>query len=92
MVIDIVNGTLKWLDLSLSRRIEHCNNIEANGSNIAKLGFAFTEKEFPNLYDLLVLHSAARGEIIEDKDEADTVFSVEEGTPYNTDTLLAEFL
>ena len=92
MVIDIVNGTLKWLDLSLLRRIEHCNNIEANGSNIAKLGFAFTEKEFPNLYDLLELHSAARGEIIEDKDEADTVFSIEEGTPYNTDTLLAEFL
>lgn len=37
----------------------------------------------PNLYELFELHARARGELIDDKGQAETIFSVKEGiTPF----------
>lgn len=47
----------------------------------------------PNLYDLFGLHGKARGRLVSEKDEAETVFSLEEEiTPFEIEQILAEFL
>ena len=92
MLIDLVDGSIKWLDLSLTKQMNYQNNLEANGSNVAKLAYAMNEKEFPNLYELLELHARGRGQIVDDEEKADIVFSVKENTPYDIETILADFL
>jgi len=47
----------------------------------------------PDLYDLFMLHAKARGELVDTLDQADTVYSVEQGiTPYDIEQIMAEYL
>ena len=55
--------------------------------------YAMTEKHFPNLYDLFALHIQARGERIDDQNQADTIFAVDQGIrPTDLDNILANFI
>jgi len=46
-----------------------------------------------NLYELFSLHASARGEKTEHKIEADTVFSLDDGTtPFQVTKILSEYL
>jgi len=56
------------------------------------LGKAFTNIHKPTLFDLLSLHVEARGTLVETQDEADVVFSVEAGTPFELDRIASEFM
>jgi hypothetical protein len=46
----------------------------------------------PSLYDLFVLHAAARGEQVQTPEDADTVFSVETGTPFRPEEIASQYL
>jgi hypothetical protein len=47
----------------------------------------------PDLYDLFRMHAEARGEFVDNIEDADTVFSIEEGiTPFDTDVIVSEYL
>ena len=55
--------------------------------------YAMTEKHFPNLYDLFALHIQARGEQVDDQNQADTIFAVDQGIrPTDLDNILANFI
>ena len=46
-------------------------------------------KKIAELYDLLLLHAVARGELTDKKEEADEIFDIEEGTtPFDIDTIV----
>jgi hypothetical protein len=46
-----------------------------------------------NLYELFELHIKARGEVVNSKEEAETIFSVEQGvTPFDIEVIAAEFM
>ena len=46
----------------------------------------------PNLYDLFNLHIQARGEFVATPEEADTVFSVANETPFHLEEIAANYL
>ena len=47
----------------------------------------------PDLYDLAVLHGQARGEMASSREEADTVFALDEGiTPFDADVWMADYI
>ena len=47
----------------------------------------------PTLYDLISLNVKARGVMVDNKEDADIIFDVDDGiTPYDTDVFMEEYL
>jgi len=92
-VIDLQEGTLYWADLALRSRPAIANNIEANKLGLVHYGYAVTNTIRPSLFNLFELHAQGRGESVDSKEDADIIFSIEEGvTPYCFDKIVSEFL
>jgi len=71
------------------------NNVETNLNKTQLMGKAMTEMVKPSLYDLFELHFEARGEeLVDKKEDADTVFAMTEGdvTPFDIETIMADYL
>lgn len=93
VILDLVERTVIWTDLSLTRHPDFCNNVEGNQKGMVLIGKAMTTLQKPNLYDLFMLHAQARGEVVATTDQAGTIFSVDEGvTPYDIEQIMAEYL
>lgn len=94
VIIDLQEREIVWLDLAMtSRNFYGGRNVESNRTTLALMLQAMTQVAKPNLYDLFRLHAEARGEIIEEIEEADTVFSIDEGiTPFDYETIVGEYL
>jgi hypothetical protein len=99
MIIDIVDRKVIWVDAAMTtggsrgyRYFSRGNNVASTRGTIELLGKAFTNIHKPTLYRLLSLHAAVRGEVVATKEEADVVFSVEAGTPFELDRIASEFM
>ena len=78
--------------LSAAKASELYNNVEGNQKGMVLMGQAMTSLTKPNLYDLFMLHAAARGHFVETRTRQ-TVFSVHEGiTPFDISKIMAEFI
>ncbi|WP_078414766.1 TerD family protein [Priestia abyssalis] len=92
-IVDLQERKVIWTDLSLTRDLEYDNTIEANQTGMVLVGKSMTTLVKPNLYDLFRLHMEARGELVENMDEADTIFSLDKGmTPFDIEAILAEYI
>ena len=93
VILDLVERTIIWTDLALTRYPDYYNNVEGNQKGMVLMGKAMTSLRKPDLYDLFMLHAKARGELVDTKDEADTIYAVDEGvTPYDMEQIMAEYL
>ncbi|WP_337100595.1 TerD family protein [Paenibacillus sp. YIM B09110] len=93
VILDLVERTIIWTDLSLTRSPDYYNNVEGNQGGMVLMGKAMTALRKPDLYDLFKLHAVARGESVDVAEQADTVFSLEKGvTPYDIELIMAEYL
>lgn len=93
MIIDLLERKVIWTDLGLKSNPNYFNNIRGNMSNLQLMAKAMTSLNKPNLHDLFTLHAQARGEIVENIEEADTVFSIDKGiTPFDTDIIVSEYI
>lgn len=94
MVFDLQERKMIWTDLAISHRPNHRINVESNERSVALMAKSINELVKPNLYDLFKLHCEAReAEFVETLEEADTVFSINEGvTPFDVDTIMSDFL
>jgi len=93
LVIDLDRMEVIWADLSLRENPLFYNNIEGNAKGTCLMGQAIVSLVRPNLYDLFMLNGLARGEIVEKKEDADVIFSVDEGiTPFDMDKIVADFI
>jgi len=93
VILDLVERTVIWTDLSLTRYPYFPNNVEGNQKGMVLMGKAMTTLRKPDLYDLFMLHAEARGEFVDSPEQADAVFSVETGvTPYDIERIMAEYL
>jgi stress response protein SCP2 len=94
MIIDLEERQVIWTDLSLKKNPSYCNNVHGNMSNLQLMAKSMTTLNKPNLHDLLMLHVEARGMgVVENIDEADTVFSLDKGiTPFDVDVIMAEYI
>ena len=97
VIFDCVAREMIWCDMNLS--LDGChrhyggNNVESNLYGVAATCYSMVNMSKPNLYDLIDLHIRARGLRVDNKEEADTVFDVNEGiTPFDTEVLVAEYL
>lgn len=97
MILDCETSQMVWCDagigLSDCRRHLGGNTLESNLSGVTLACHAIVHMPRTNLYDLLMLHVRARGELSETKEEADQILDVEEGiTPFDTEVILAEYM
>ncbi len=93
VVLDLDERKVVWADIGLKRHPKYVNNIEGNFSQVTLLGKSLTEVNKPNLYDLFMLHATARGSLVSEKSDADSVFSLETGvTPFDIERIVSEFL
>jgi stress response protein SCP2 len=93
MIIDLLERKVIWTDLGLRRNLDCYNNLHANMSSLQVTAKAMTGLNKPDLYDLFRMHAEARGEFVDNIEDADTVFSIEEGiTPFDTDVIVSEYL
>ena len=69
------------------------NNLESNLSAVEATCYSVANISKPNLYDLIDLHIRARGVRVENKEDADIIFDIEDGiTPYDLDVFMGEYL
>ncbi|QKS60198.1 TerD family protein [Paenibacillus barcinonensis] len=93
VILDLVERTIIWTDLALKRYPDYYNNVEGHQKGIVLMGRAMTTLRKPDLYDLFLLHAKARGELVDTKEQADTIYAVDEGvTPYDIEQIMAEYL
>ena len=93
VILDLETRQFIWTDLALSKNPYWYNNIEGNQKGMVLLGQAMANLRKPNLYDLYEAHALARGTLVDDKENADIVFSLDSGvTPFDTDVIISEFL
>jgi hypothetical protein len=96
VVFDLVKRQVIWCDMTLSTNglSSLTNNIECNGVKVADMCEAIVKMRKTSLYDLFHMHVVGRnGVLTAVKDEADTVFSLDEGiTPYDTDIIISEYM
>lgn len=92
MIIDIHNNKAIWADLSIKTG-NWWNMIENQNKTIQHMVQSMVYLSKPNLYDLFEMHAHARGEVVSDKKDAETIFSLHEGiTPYEYETIASEFM
>ncbi|ASZ69282.1 hypothetical protein BK721_04070 [Bacillus thuringiensis serovar nigeriensis] len=93
VILDLKERKLIWTDLSLTRDLTYDNTIEANQKGMILVGKALTNLVKPNLYDLFRLHIEARGELVQDIEEAETIFSLNKGiTPFDIEKIISDFI
>jgi len=94
VLFDIIKKEAIWLDLQGKGKGRLPNNVESNAATIEELvQAALILSDKLNLHELFSLHTAARGEFVENKSDADTVFSIDEGiTPFDLVKIGSEFI
>ncbi|MFX3631761.1 MAG: cytoplasmic protein [Candidatus Pristimantibacillus sp.] len=93
VILDLVERSIIWTDLSLTRHPDYYNNVEGNQGGMVLMGKAMTALRKPDLYDLFMLHAKARGESVDTADQANVIFSVDEGiTPFDIELIMAEYV
>lgn len=95
VIFDLVERKAIWADLTtISRYHNWGNTVESNRATTQEMVEAMLSLDNKvSLYELFLLHAEARGELVEDKEEADTVFSLYEGiTPYDISLINSEYV
>lgn len=98
VIFDLVERKMIFVDLALSERCMYGgNNIESNLDTIGMMGKSLQDFKKPNLFDLFMLHAESRGELVDNVEDADVVFSVEETlengiSPYDYEKIVGEFI
>ena len=94
-VFDLKERKMIYCDLSTSRSVHWGgNNVESNAASIEQtLQSIVQANNKVTLYKLFEMHAQARGELVETKEAAETVFSLDEGvTPYDINVISSEYI
>lgn len=103
VVFDLETREAVWCDLATKGQPESafrsgwgrsCNNIESNRADITQVLKAITNLDSkPTLYDLFMTHAIARGEVVDNVEEADVVFGFEgDVTPKDINIINSDYL
>jgi len=85
VVFDLQEREAVWLDLNGRVAGRLPNNVESNAATIVDLmKAALMLSEKVSLFDLFEMHAEARGKLVEKREDAESVFSLDEGvTPFD---------
>lgn len=93
LIFDLKKRNIIWCDMDLAKA-PAINCVETNQTGIIAIGKALTTINKPDLDTLFDLHFQARGtQIVKDKKDADTIFSIDEGIkPTDIDIITSKYL
>jgi len=93
IILDLQERMVIWVDAAMKRNRGYVNNVHGNSDQIVLLGKAFTQIAKPNLYDLFRLHAMARGEMVTEAENAETVFAPDRGvTPFQLEVIASQYM
>lgn len=97
MIFDCIERKMIWCDMNVSLNGCHSNyggnNLESNLSGVSATCYGMVNMIKPNLYDLINLHIKARGLFVDNKEDADVIFDIEDGIkPFDTDVFMSEYI
>ena len=88
VIFDCKEKRFIWCDMNLGIRETRSyyggNNLESNLSGVQATCYAMTHLNKANLYDLVAFNTKARGLLVENRDEADIIFSNDVTIPTET--------
>lgn len=91
-IFDLETGEAIWVDTTMAIKGAGSNVANTKGQ-ITNQALALTSLQPPTLGTLFELHAQARGQIVLDKEDADVIFSLDEGiTPSHVEEILSEYL
>ena len=84
VIFDCVERKFIWCDMNLGIERSHYGgiNLESNISGVTATCYAMTHLNKPNIYDLAMLNAMARGTVVDNRNEADIIFSNDTTVPY----------
>ena len=106
LVIDVVNREIIWGDLALnkdprssvynsphSHRSYSGRNVENMKGSVTLLGKSITSMKKTTMHELMTLHASARGTIVDNKEDADIIVSMDGNiTPFDIEKIMGEYL
>ena len=96
VLFDLKNRKAIWADVATGRSGHFGgNNVESNRATIEETIQAVVDTSRKvSLYNLFSLHAAVRGEVVDNIEDADTVFSATKGdvTPFDITTINSEYV
>jgi len=101
LVIDVVNREMIWGDLALNNdprneggySYRRGANVENMKGSITLMGKSISSIKKATIHDLMTLHASARGTIVDKKEDADLVVSMDGNiTPFDIEKIMGEFL
>jgi hypothetical protein len=93
LLFDLKTKEVVFID-SAMLKVRGYRNIENHKSEMSDfIEYMLTTKNKMKLYDLFRIHAQSRGELVEDRENAETVFSLDEGiTPFDVNLISSEFM
>lgn len=84
VIFDCVERKFIWCDMNLGIESSKYggNNLESNLSGVNAVCYAMTHLNKTNLYDLAMINAIARGNIVNDRNKADIIFSNDTTVPF----------
>lgn len=84
VIFDCAERKFIWCDMNLGIDDSHHGgiNLESNIHGVTATCYAMTHLNKPNIYDLAMLNAMARGTVVNDRNNADIIFSNDTTTPF----------
>ena len=94
VVFDLLERKAIWCDLGLKNYPSFPNNLNNNKYNINLLIQSIVKTQKSTLYNLFMSHALGRGELVDNMDEADVIFSetIGECLPTDIDKIVGQYL
>lgn len=91
-IIDLEEMCIYWADMPVSKSYGY-NNIKFNKKNLTYTLESIMNICKPNLYDVIFMNGIARGEVVDNKEEAEIVYSTDgDITPFDVDIIVGEYI
>lgn len=81
LIIDTQEKEVIWTDIAITSHAYFPANLESNRNTIVGLVRGIVEAHKPQMYDLVQIHTLARGHIATDRNNADIIFDVNTEKP-----------
>jgi hypothetical protein len=90
-IFDLVERQVIWVDIALTRNPNWYNNTAGNLNGIQLSLKSMVDLNKPTLYDLLLLHAEARGQLASSAELATTKFLAED-IPFDLTAISSQFM
>ena len=83
VLFDCVTREYIWMDVAgnINGMNRCCANLEGNLSGVSAMCYGIVKGHKPQMYDLAVMNALSRGTIVEDRNDADTIFDMNTEKP-----------